>query len=209
MSRFALRRLPRRRGALTGLLLAMLGLWGALVPFVGPYFDFQIGTNSTWDWSADRFWLSVLPGAIALLGGVIMIKSLTRASGMLGGLLAMAAGLWFIAGPTTSMLWNDGVAATGPAFGDNGTRALEWIGFFYGTGALMTLLSSYELGFLAALPITGEATRPESAPPKARAPLRTRLSRRRSTDTTRPSPSAPEAGPATTFRQAEPKAHQK
>ena len=60
-------------------------------------------------------------------------------------------------GPTLSMLWNHGVIATGPAYGAKGTRVLEWIGFFYGTGALITLLASYGLGFLAALPLTGEA----------------------------------------------------
>ncbi len=59
--RFATRRIPRRRGVATGVFLVMLGLWGALIPFVGPYFDYQIGTTSTWDWSIDRFWLSVLP----------------------------------------------------------------------------------------------------------------------------------------------------
>src|SRR3989442_10877663 len=66
-------------------------------------------------------------------------------------------GMWFVVGPNMSMLWNGGVPATGAAIGDNGTRVLEWIGFFYGTGALITLLASYGLGFLAALPVTGEA----------------------------------------------------
>jgi hypothetical protein len=74
-----------------------------------------------------------------------------------GGLLALAGGLWFIAGPSVSMLWNGGVQATGAAIGDNGTRVLEWIGFYYGTGGLITAFSTYGLGFLAALPVSGEA----------------------------------------------------
>jgi hypothetical protein len=152
----------------------ILGLWGALVPFIGPYFDYQIGTASTWDWSADRFWLSILPGAVAVLGGLMMLSSVRRASASFGGLLALAAGLWFVAGPTVSILWNGGVMATGPAFGNDGTRVLEWIGFFYGTGALITLLSSYGLGFLAALPITGEAVRADAAAPAASEPATTR-----------------------------------
>src|SRR2546422_652805 len=157
MKRFTPRKIPRRRGALTGVLLVLLGLWGGLVPFVGPYFNYQIGTTATWDWSADRLWLSVLPGAAAVLGGLIMLNSVRRASASFGALLALAGGLWFVLGPTTSMLWNHGVIATGPAFGATGTRVLEWIGFFFGTGALITLLASYGLGFLAALPVTGEA----------------------------------------------------
>jgi hypothetical protein len=112
-------------------LLVLLGVWGALIPFVGPYFDYQIGTTSTWDWSIDRFWLSVLPGAAAALGGLIMLFSTRRSTASFGGLLALAGGLWFVAGPSVSMLWNDGVQATGAAIGDNGTRVVEWLGFFW------------------------------------------------------------------------------
>jgi hypothetical protein len=163
--RFVTRRIPRRRGAATGAFLVLLGLWGALIPFVGPYFDYQIGTASTWDWSVDRLWLSVLPGAAAALGGLIMLFSTKRSTASLGGLLALAGGLWFVVGPTTSMLWNDGVQATGQAFGDSGTRVLEWLGFYYGTGALITLFSAYGLGFLAALPVTDEAVAPDRQAP--------------------------------------------
>lgn len=160
-----MRQIPRRRGALTGLLLLLLGVWAALIPFVGPYFNFQIGTTSTWDWSVDRLWLSVLPGAAAALGGLIMLRSTRRSTASLGGVIALAGGLWLVAGPTLSMLWNDGVSVTGPAIGDNGTRVLEWIGFFYGIGALITLLAAYGLGFLAALPVVDEAVRPGEAAP--------------------------------------------
>ena len=165
-----MRRIPRRRGALTGVLLVALGAFAALIPFVGPYFDYQIGTTSTWDWSMDRFWLSVVPGAAAALGGLIMLYSTRRSTASFGGLLALAGGLWLVAGPTFSMLWNDGSPATGAAIGDNGTRVLEWLGFFYGTGALVTLFASYGLGFLAALPVTGEAIRPAAAGPRRPVP---------------------------------------
>ena len=58
-----------------------------------------------------------------MLGGLLMLFA-EALDGPLGGLLALAGGLWFVAGPTVSMLWNDGELATGAAFGDNGiTRA--------------------------------------------------------------------------------------
>jgi hypothetical protein len=155
-----MRRIPRRRGALTGVLLVLLGLFAALVPFVGPYFDYQVGTTSTWDWSIDRFWLSVLPGAAAVVGGLIMLRSTRRSTASGGALIALAGGIWLVAGPAVSILWNEGASATGAAVGGNVTRMLEWIGFYYGTGALITLLASYGLGFLAALPVEGEAVRP-------------------------------------------------
>src|SRR4051812_40376701 len=162
MSNHTTRRIPRRRGALTGVLLIALGAFGALIPFVGPYFNYQVGTTSTWDWSMDRLWLSVLPGAAAALGGLIMLYSTRRSTASFGGLLALAGGLWLVGGPAVSMLWNDGTSATGAAIGDNGTRVLELLGFYYGAGALITLLSAYGLGFLAALPIVDEAVRPRA-----------------------------------------------
>jgi hypothetical protein len=164
--RFPTRPIPRRRGATIGFLVLLLGVWGALIPFVGPYFNYQVGTTSTWDWSVDRLWLSVLPGVAAALGGLVMLLSTRRSTASLGGLLALAGGLWFVIGPSMSMLWNHGVQASGPAFGDTGTRVLEWLGFYYATGGLITILSAYGLGFLAALPVTGEAVPPaaETAP---------------------------------------------
>jgi hypothetical protein len=165
--------------------LVLLGLWAGLIPFVGPYFDYQIGTTSTWDWSLDRFWLSVLPAAATVAGGLILLYSTRRSTASLGGLLALAGGLWLVAGPTVSMLWNDGAPATGAAIGDNGTRVLEWLGFFYGTGALITMFSAYALGFLAALPVTGEAVPPtveEREPVPAPAPDRDEAATRSRTE---------------------------
>jgi hypothetical protein len=205
--RFPTRRIPRRRGAATGFLLVLLGLWGALIPFVGPYFDYQIGTSSTWDWSIDRLWLSVLPGAAAVLGGLTMLYSTRRSTASLGGFLALAGGLWFIAGPSVSMLWNGGTQATGAAFGDNGTRVLEWIGFYYGTGALITLFSAYGLGFLAALPVTGEAVpaverervpavERESAPTEEREPVPAAAAASQPAEGEEPKPAEGEQPPA-------------
>ena len=37
--------IPRSRGAASGLLVIVLGLWGALVPFVGPYFNFAFSPD--------------------------------------------------------------------------------------------------------------------------------------------------------------------
>jgi hypothetical protein len=170
--------ISRRRGVPGGLLIALLGLWAALIPFVGPYFDFEFGSDETWKWTTDRLWLDVLPGAVALLGGLILIRATTRAGGSAGAWLALLAGLWLIVGPTVSTLWNDGVAATGPAIGSDFRAALEWIGFFYGAGGLITLFSAYEMGFLAALPVVDRATAVSSPPePPSQAPRRRWLGR--------------------------------
>ena len=40
--------MPRSRGAASGFLLILLGAWGALIPFVGPYFDFAFTPDTEW-----------------------------------------------------------------------------------------------------------------------------------------------------------------
>ena len=54
--------MPRSRGAASGFLLVLLGIWGALIPFVGPYFDFAFTPDREWTWTTARGWLEVLPG---------------------------------------------------------------------------------------------------------------------------------------------------
>ena len=49
----------RSRGAASGFLLVLVGLWGALVPFVGPYFNFAYDPDTAGTWTAARGWLEV------------------------------------------------------------------------------------------------------------------------------------------------------
>jgi len=150
-------RIPRSKGAISGVIVALLGLWGALVPFVGPYFNFAMHTDQSWHWFADRGWLEVLPGAVAFVGGMMMVRGGTRSSISLGAMLGLGAGLWYVIGPVVSTLWNHGATTIGPPLGAHElTRTLEWIGYFYGVGALLILFSSYALGFIAALPVVDE-----------------------------------------------------
>ncbi|HEY1595834.1 MAG TPA: hypothetical protein VGF74_10600 [Thermoleophilaceae bacterium] len=152
-----MRRIPRTKGAISGFLIILLGLWGGLVPFIGPYFDYAMHTDQTWQWFTDRAWLEVLPAVVTIIGGFMLMSGVTRGSMSLGAMLALAGGLWFIVGPNVSVLWNHGAITVGPPIArHNVTRMLEWVGFFYGTGALITMFSAYALGFLAALPIVDE-----------------------------------------------------
>jgi hypothetical protein len=41
-------RVPRSRGAVSGVALILLGLWGALIPFVGPYFHYAYTPDTGW-----------------------------------------------------------------------------------------------------------------------------------------------------------------
>lgn len=143
-SRFAM---PRSRGAATGFLVFLLGLWGAIVPFIGPWFHYAfINYNAfslpTWG----RIWLSVLPGALAMLAGLELMGSAHRASAAMAAMLVGIAGGWFIVGPTVSMLWNNGVPQTGAALGGNVLRTIEWLGYYYALGGVLMWLGGVAFG---------------------------------------------------------------
>ncbi len=135
---------PRTRGAMTGLGLVLLGAWGALIPFVGPYFDYAYTPDSTWAWTAARFYLEVLPGAVTLLAGLVLLGTANRAIGSLVSWLAGAAGAWFVVGPLLAPLWRDGYL--GRPVGDQTSVSMEQLGMFFGLGAAIMLLAGIALG---------------------------------------------------------------
>ncbi len=139
---------PRRRGALSGLALIVLGAWGAVVPFVGPYFDYAYSPNSTWTWTSARGWLEVLPGAVAVVGGLLMLTSSRRASTLLGAWLAVLAGAWFAVGPSLADLLHIGRLGV-PVSNHKSVLALEPIGFFFGLAAVIVFVAAVALGRLS------------------------------------------------------------
>jgi hypothetical protein len=141
-------RVARSRGALSGLLLVLLGLWGALVPFIGPYADYAYTPDSAWTWTAGRFWLEVLPGAAAALGGLLLLVTANRAVALFGAWLAAAAGAWFVVGPVLGRLWGGPEGSAGSPVGGATAQVVEQIGFFSGLGAVILLLGAHAAGRL-------------------------------------------------------------
>jgi hypothetical protein len=201
-------RLRRSTGAFSGLLIVLLGLWGALIPFVGPYFDYSFSTNTTWHYTTDRLWLDIIPGAVAVLGGLLLLTSNTRMRGALGGWLATIAGAWFVIGPAVSITWEQGRGPIGPPLGGTTRQALELIGYFYGLGALIVALAAFAVGRFASRPhlaaeeaAVGAPTR--AAPAGARAATATPADARAATATpadARPATATPAAPAAREHR---------
>jgi hypothetical protein len=153
-------RIPRRRGGLCGLLLILLGAWGALIPFIGPYFKFAYSPDKTWAYTSGRLYLSIVPGAAAVLGGLLVLGTRSRAAGMFGGLLAAAGGAWFIAGAgivdivlnRTSIKPGAPLAHAGSGIGSAAKwMFLEEVGFFVGVGILIILFGAIAIGRLSML----------------------------------------------------------
>jgi hypothetical protein len=150
-------RLSRTTGLVAGIVLLVLGLWGALIPFVGPYFNYGFTPNATWHFTLNRLWLSILPGAATAIGGLVLIVASRRSTGLAGGWLALAGGVWFVVGSSLSLLWASRTGAAlasgiGTPLGGHDRAAAELIGFFFGLGALITLVSAFALARFAMLP---------------------------------------------------------
>jgi hypothetical protein len=137
-----------------GLIVIVLGLWGALVPFVGPYFGYGFGTHATWHYTENRLWLDILPGAVAVVAGAIMLGAVTRRAGLLAGWLGLAAGAWFVVGPSLAITWEHGaVGPIGTPLGGHTRQMLEYVGFFYGLGGLIVALTAFASGRFFSRPL--------------------------------------------------------
>jgi hypothetical protein len=143
----------RSRGAVSGFLLVLLGLWGALIPFIGPYFHFAYTPDTAWTYNTARLWLEILPGAAVFLGGVLLIIATGRHIALFGALLAAAAGAWFTLGTVLSPLWNNHVTLGGsPASSTVYMRIMEQIGFFSALGVVIVFIAAAAFGRVASVP---------------------------------------------------------
>ncbi len=155
----------RSRGAFSGFLLILLGLWGALIPFVGPYFHFAYTPDTAWTYNTARLWLEVLPGAAVFLGGFLLMIATGRHVALFGALLAAAAGAWFTLGPVLSPLWNNHVPMGGsPASATVYMRTMEQLGFFTALGVVIVFIAAAALGRVASVTSGIRAVEPEPVP---------------------------------------------
>jgi len=137
----------RSRGAASGFLLVLLGAWGALIPFIGPYFHYAYTPDTAWTYSTARLWLEILPGAAVFLGGILLIIATGRHIALFGALLAAAAGAWFTLGPILSPLWNNHVPLGGSPVGTTEfIRIMEQLGFYSALGLVIVFIAAAAFG---------------------------------------------------------------
>ena len=142
------RRVPRTRGATSGLLLVILGAWGALIPFIGPYFNFSYTPDKAWHWTAARGWLEVAPGAAAVLGGLLLLFSASRSANLFGAWLGIVAGAWFVVGATLAKPWHIGSPGS-PAGTGTAVRVLETLALFTLLGVVIVYFAATAFGRLS------------------------------------------------------------
>ena len=198
----------RSRGAFSGFLLMLLGLWGALIPFVGPYFHYAYTPDKAWTYNTGRLWLELLPGAAVFLGGFLLMVAKGRHTALFGALLAAVAGAWFTLGTVLSPLWNHHIPMGGsPAGNTVYMRIMEQLGFFTALGVVIVFVAAVALGRIASVTsgireieeipettvpadtvpvetVGGETVRSETVRSEETRPVHTRLLPRRKTEDT-------------------------
>lgn len=150
-------RIPRSRGVVCGVLLILLGIWGGIAPFVGPYMHFGFTPDKAWGWDQGRLYYSLIPGAVALVGGLLILLTRNRGVGITGGILAVLAGAWFGVGNgiVTIVLKKTSISVGNP-LGPGGVVAsatnpdlrtyLETIAFFGGLALVVVFFGALACG---------------------------------------------------------------
>jgi hypothetical protein len=174
-------RVRRSRGAAAGLLLILLGVWGGLIAFIGPYFHYAYTPDSPWTYTSGRLWLEILPGIATLVGGLILLASTLRPTALLGAWMAAIGGAWFVVGSALAPLWaRVGASALGAPVGGQVARAVEDIGFFAGLGVVIVFVAAAALGRLTVVAASdsvsgASAKRVTAGEAAAAAPVRTTI----------------------------------
>ena len=130
-----------------GALLVLLGAWGGLIPFVGPYFRYAFTPDNAWVYTSGRLWLEILPAVGTLAGGAAIMITALRSVVLAGSWLAAISGGWFAVGIVLAPVWIGGPAPVqGTPAGAALARAVEQIGFFTGLGVAIVFVAALVLG---------------------------------------------------------------
>ncbi len=165
-----LAQIPRSRGSVCGVLLILLGAWAGLGVFVGPYFHFGFTPDKAWGYTSGRLYLSALPGAAALLGGLLVLATRSRAAGVLGGLLAAIGGGWLIVGyATVAEVIKNTAISPGLPMDSSGLPVLagtvrayaEQVSLFAGIGGVIIFFGAMAIGRFSMIAARDTAATPD------------------------------------------------
>jgi len=139
---------------LVAVMTAVVGAWGAIVPYAGSLFGFGLNDAPAWHWTAARALLDLTPGVAALLGALLLVgtrPALAMGTGRLVAVLAlvlvMLAGAWFVLGPSAYQAIAPGSSPPAP-HGASSWVFTQLVGYHYGPGLVLVALWSGALGLL-------------------------------------------------------------
>jgi hypothetical protein len=135
----------KSRSVVPGVLLIVLGVWGGLAHFVGPYFHYAYTPDTAWHVTMARVWLEIVPAAAAVVGGGLVMVSTRRLLAAGGAILAMLTGGWFVIGRAVSEIWPRLGTAGVPAGTSPARMAEEELGLFTGLGVVIVVCATLVL----------------------------------------------------------------
>ena len=137
-----------------GLLIALIGAWVIVAALIGPSFNFGFFNDKSWDFSTKQWELQLIPGAVAVVGGLLLTTP-SSTTGYLGVLLSFAAGAWLVVSPVLYPIWSSGTVET---FGSDSMKALRWVGHFYAPGGFILYFAGYAHGLFSRRPVVQDTT---------------------------------------------------
>jgi hypothetical protein len=102
---------------MTGTAGVVIGAWGAIAPYVGHALHYSADGSATWTWNLQHGLLSLLPGAMAVAAGALLLaiallgsdrESLLRTGGLaVAAVLLGLSAVWFLIGPSVWPIYFD------------------------------------------------------------------------------------------------------
>jgi hypothetical protein len=141
--------MSRSRGSVSGFALVLLGAWGGLALFIGPYFHAGFEPDKVWFFSTARLYASILPGAVVLLAGLIVLATRTRWFGGFAAVVAALGGAWFVVGRAVLPVAanNPTAYSVGQEIGSSmGRVLLTDLAAYSGVGLLIVFFAALALG---------------------------------------------------------------
>jgi hypothetical protein len=146
-------RVRRSRGAFSGALLVLLGLWGGLAPLIGPLLHFAYTPDRAWAVTSGRIWFEFIPAAAVIVAGLMMLTSRFRPWAMLSASIAVIGGGWFALASVVARLWMRTPPAQGTPVGGPIIATLEQLAFFTGLGAVIICIAAAAFGRLSVISV--------------------------------------------------------
>jgi len=149
-------------------LAVLLGAWTVVVAFVGPAFGYRATATQSWQWTATNWLLHLVPGAITVGSGLLIIAlARGRAAGARGAIrlcaLAMIlAGAWMVIGPALWPVFESGRPYVGSS--DATTAFVREVGANLGPGLLVVVLGAMILEAVSAMARTDVVAPAQAAP---------------------------------------------
>lgn len=131
---------------LVGVLAVLDGAWGGIVPYVGPAFGYRSNGQPSFQWTTEHVLLYLIPGVAGIVAGLMLLGFMrSRFGAAIAGLLAVAAGAWFVLGVVAWPL----LYSSPSVFTPTTTQAANFanlLGYNLGPGIVLAVLGGMALG---------------------------------------------------------------